>query len=204
MKILRLILISLLLSQILTVEEVTFNTAMKNLELLEKYAKFFKASNKNNDSLIQLVSSYIRESKYTGFAWTVVAGSCPSEFKQYITEMDQKENTAVSSILNYGDIKVRTSEIIDFVHLFAVINGLAFVNSYTKDASGLVGWAGDLAQLFQDVKNASPNTLVGIYNAANEYLGIKGGFGPADLISDLDAPIILEKVKKTGKVLLML
>ena len=192
------ILISLLLTQILS-EEISFPTAMKNLELLESYAKSYKATTGDKTSITQLVTSYIRESKYTGLAWQIVAGTCPSNFKTYITEMDQKSNTNVATVLKYGDIKVRTSEKIDFVHLFAVINGLSFVDSYTKEASGLVGWAGDLAQLFQDVKNANPNTLEGVYNAANEYLGKKGGFGAADLISDLDAPIILEKVKKTNK-----
>ena len=193
-----LILFVLLLSQILT-EEVSFPTAMKNLEILESYAKSYKAYFQDETPIIQLVSCYIRSKKYSDEYWIFIAGYCSEHFANYVSKKDKESNTNVASILDYDELKVRTNEKIDFVHFFAVINGIFFANSYTNEASGLVGWAGDLAQLFQDVKNANPNTLEGVYNAANEYLGKKGGFGAADLISDLDAPIILEKVKKTNK-----
>jgi len=41
----------------------------------------------------------------------------------------------------------------DFVHLFAVMNGIHYKKSYTKGVSSLVGWGDDLCQLIQDIKN---------------------------------------------------
>ena len=193
-----LILFALLLSQILT-EEVSFPTAMKNLEILESYAKSYKAYFQDETPIIQLVSCYIRSKKYSDEYWIFIAGYCSEHFANYVSKKDKESNTNVASILDYDELKVRTNEKIDFVHFFAVINGLFFANSYTNEASGLVGWAGDLAQLFQDVQGAIYNTTDELYNIADEFFGKKGQFGPADLISDLDAPIILSKVKKENK-----
>ena len=71
------------------------------------------------------------------------------------------------------------------------MNGIEFGESYTGGYSTLTGWGGDTAQLLQDIKGES-GTLDELINIVSTiYLGIKGQFGPADLVSDLDAPIIL-------------
>ena len=192
------ILFALLLSQILT-EEVPFPTAMKNLEILETYAKSYKADFEDNTPIIQLISCYIRSKKYKDIYWIFIAGFCNELFGSYVTLKDKELNTNVSSLLDYEEIKVRANEKIDFVHFFAVINGLYYANSYTDEASGLVGWAGDLTQLFRDVQGANFTEPDQLYNITDEFFGKKGGFGAADLISDLDAPIILNKLKKENK-----
>ena len=69
-----------------------------------------------------------------------------------------------------------------------------YSKSFTDKYSALVGWGGDTAQLTQDLKKYN-GTLDKLLVQANHLIGIKEQFGEGDLISDLDAPIILEKKK---------
>ena len=164
----------------------SFDEAISNLEILESYIEDYKISYNDTTSIDQLLLSYIRTGKYTGIAWTIVAGSCPDNLINYITEMDTEHQTKISEMRTYGEIETPTNEKLDFVHFFAVMNGLEYGNSFTSEGAGLVGWAGDLAQLFQDISTIT-GTVDELLNEAKNYLGIKGQFGPADLVSDLDA-----------------
>lgn len=187
-----LFILSLLFLNILTDITPTFDEAISNLEILESYITDYKQSSGDSTSLDQLLLSYIRTSKYTGTAWSIVAGSCPDALITYITQLDNEHQTKISEMRSYGEIETPTKEKIDFVHFFAVMNGLEYLNSFTAEGSGLVGWAGDLAQLFQDISSIS-GTVEELVNEARNYLGIKGQFGPADLVSDLDAVSVWNK-----------
>ena len=188
----------LLLTQILTTE-VSFSTAMKNLEILESYAKSFKSTYSGTESVNTILSCYIRETKYNDDIWRSVAGRCPSGFSSYVIEMDEKSNTEAAYVINYSFIKVRANEKIDFQHFFASINALSVVDSYTASDSIFGVWGGDLAELLYDVKDTSPNTLDAIYNEASNYLGKKGGFTASVLLADLDAPIIYSLKRNSAK-----
>ena len=191
MNFIKVVLITLLLNNIYTV---TFSEAIENLRKLETYIKKYKKSSNSKESLNHLILSYIREGKYTGFAWSTAAGNSPSGLAKYIIKLDAEKKTKVAACRKYGDIVLPTKEKMDFVHLFAVMNGINYSNSYTEKYSALVGWAGDTAQLFQDIQKYN-GTLAQLLEHANKYLGIKGQFGEGDLVADLDAPIILKKKK---------
>ena len=82
-------------------------------------------------------------------------------------------------------------ESIDFVHMFAVMNGIERGESYTSDAAHLVGWGGDTEQLLEDIMKETGD-LEYLMNVAKEnYFRVKGGFDEADLVSDLDGAILL-------------
>ncbi len=175
-----------------SVFSVTFSEAIINLRKLESYIKQYKTEKKSTVSLTHLITSYIREEKYKGTAWSIAAGSAPKDLHQYITKKDTEKKTNVTLCRKYGDIVLPTKEKFDFVHLFAVMNGIEYSKSYTDKYSALVGWGGDTAQLAQDLKKFN-GTIDQLLIEANKLLGIKGQFGEGDLISDLDAPIILKK-----------
>ena len=194
MKFITTILIFLFFKEIYTA---TFSEALLNLRKLESYIKQYKDEKKSKVSLNHLILSYIREGKYKGTAWTLAAGSPPSDLEAYIKALDTEKNTNAASCRGYGEIVLPSKEKLDFVHLFAVMNGINYGKSYTAGYSSLVGWGGDSAQLLQDIKGESGDLDTLIEIVLSKYLGIKGQFGEADLVSDLDAPVILNN-KKDG------
>lgn len=173
------------------IKSVDFNEAMENLEILEEYIKLYYNTNKQY-TITHLITCYIREGAYTGSSWSIAGGSIPSDLSQFIQTQDENEGTNVQSIKNYREIDLPNNEKFDFVHLFAVMNGIENGGSYSDKFAHLVGWGGDTFQLFQDIKD-NQGTLNELIIIAKEFLGTKGGFGSADLISDLDAPILLQK-----------
>lgn len=174
---------------------VTFDTALRNLEILESYISEYKNEKQSSKSLNHLILSFIREGKYNDATWTLVAGDVPKDLYDYIKEKDNQHGTKALDCRTYGDIYLPTKKNIDFVHLFAVMNGMENMPS----SSALVGWGGDLAQLAQDLKNNFKDltNLEQLMTQAKKFLGIKGQFGEGDLNADIDAPIIL-KMKKTS------
>ena len=174
---------------------VTFNEAINNLSILESYIKEFKTEKKSSASLNHLITTYIREGVYSSTEWSIAGGSSPSGLDEYIASKDKEKNTNAQSVRKIREIETPSKEKIDFVHLFAVMNGIEFGNSFTGGYSSLVGWGGDTAQLLQDIKVESGTLDELIETVLTKYLGIKGQFGPADLVSDLDAPVILNNKK---------
>ena len=181
----------LLFLYIQNINSVTFSEALDNLEILESYIQEFKNEKKPSASITHLVTCYIREGAYSSTEWSIAGGSSPTDLDAYIKAKDAEKNTNAQAVRNYREIVLPNKEKIDFVHLFAVMNGIEFGESYTGGYSTLTGWGGDTAQLLKDIKGES-GTLDELINiVSTKYLGIKGQFGPADLVSDLDAPIIL-------------
>lgn len=182
-----------LLLFIQNIDSVTFDEALDNLSILESYIKDYKTEKKSTKTLNHLILSYIREGKYSSTQWSIAGGSSPSDLHQYILDKDQEKNTNSEAVRNYGEIVLPSKEKIDFVHLFAVMNGIDFGGSYTGGYSSLCGWGGDTAQLLEDIKGEKGTLDELIDITLTKYLGIKGQFGEADLVSDLDAPVILKK-----------
>lgn len=190
MKSLCLILTFLLIQNIVTV---TFDVAMSNLEILEGYIKEYKSTHTTSSTVKFLTLCYIREGKYDSTQWRIAAGSCPSDLVTYISGKDTEKGTKAADTRTYGEINAPSGDKIDFVHIFACMNGIEYGGSYTGEYSTLVGWGGDTAQLAKDIKGETGTLDELISITRSKYLGIKGSFGQADLISDLDAPVILKK-----------
>ena len=169
-----------------------FENLLANLNILEKYMREYIKDKKPDSTPTHLIACYIREGAYSGMEWTIAGGALPSDLVQYIADKDSSEGTNAQSCRKYREINLPNNEMIDFVHLFAVINGIEFGNSYSGVVAHLVGWGGDTTQLIQDIQNEEGD-LEELMNKAKEFFMIKGGFGPADFVSDLDAPILLKK-----------
>ena len=174
----------------------TFNTVLENLKTLEGYIAEYKTEKQSSESLNHLILAFIRQGKYDDAQWTIAAGSVPSDLYDYVKAKDDSHGTNTLACRKYGDIVLPSKKKIDFVHLFAVMNGM----NYLPMATALVGWGGDLAQLAQDLKNnfGSVTDLDQLIQEARKFLGIKGQFGEGDLNADIDAPIILKR-KKTSQ-----
>ena len=150
----------------------SFSDMIQNLRILESYISQYKSEGKSKKSLTNLVVSYIREGKYKDVYWKVAAGSAPKDLADYVAKKDKEHGTNSAQCRKYGDIVMPSNEKSDFVHLFAVMNGIDYCGSYTKGVSALVGWGGDTAQLIQDIKklNGDENKL---YIEATKFFRIK-------------------------------
>lgn len=188
----KIIILLFFIAYIQGLESTDFTTVMNDLSNLEKYIKQYKEEKSEAKSLTHLIVAYIREGVYSDTTWGIAGGEIPKDLVSYIEEKDTSEGTNSQATRKYRSIELPNKEKIDFVHLFAVMNGIEFGNSYTKNFAHLVGWGGDTTQLFEDIKNEK-GTLDELMNACKNYFRIKGGFDEADLISDLDAPILLSK-----------
>ena len=173
----------------------TFDAVLDNLKILEGYISEYKTEKEASDSLNHLILAFIRQGKYDDMQWTIAAGSVPSDLYDYVKNKDETHGTNTLMCRKYGDIVLPTKKKIDFVHLFAVMNGM----DYLPLASALVGWGGDLAQLAQDLKKNFPTLtdLDQLIVEARKFLWIKGQFGEGDLNADIDAPIILKRKKSS-------
>ena len=169
-----------------------FTEVISNLRILESYIKEYKEEKNSEESLTHLVTCYIREGRYKDITWTIAAGTCPKDLATYISQKDTEKGTNASACRTYADTDLPTNERTDFVHLFAVINGIEFSNSYTEGTSGLVGWAGDLTELISDIKKCE-GEVDELYNEAKKYFMNKSGFDLGDYVADLDAPVFLSK-----------
>ena len=173
----------------------TFEAVMTNLKSLENYIKEYIKEKSSTQSLTHLVTCYIREGGYSGSEWTIAGGSIPDDLSEYITTKDSSAGTNAQSCKTYGEIDLPNKEKLDFVHFFAVMNGIENGNSYSAYFAHLVGWGGDTCQLFQDIKDEKGDFEALKEITSSQYFLLKGGFGLTDFISDLDAPIILNKKK---------
>ena len=188
--------ILLLLISLPIIFSVSFDQALDNLKKLESYISEYKTEKGSRESLNQLILGFIRQGKYDDATWMIVAGTIPQDLLPYIKEKDAQHNTKALDCRTYGDIYLPTKKNIDFVHLFAVMNGM----DYMPSSATLVGWGGDLAQLAQDLKNNFKDItdLDKLIVEARKFLGIKGQFGEGDLNADIDAPIILKRKKQSA------
>jgi hypothetical protein len=187
----KVIILLLFIAYINVIQTVNYEEVLQDLKNLEKYIREYIKEKSPSNTLTHLITCYIREGAYTGTSWTIAGGTIPSDLPQYIIDKDSAEGTNAQACQNHREIELPNSEKTDFVHFFAVMNGIEYGNSYVANFAHLVGWGGDTFQLLQDIKNEQ-GEIGEIMEVAKTYFNVKGGFGPADLVSDLDAPIILK------------
>ena len=167
---------------------------MTDLGNLETYIKdYMKEKSYNKTTLTHLIVSYIRLGGYSTQEWTIAGGSIPDDLDAYIKSKDEEKGTTAQATQTYRDMVMPNGDKLDFVHMFAVMNGIEHGNSYSGQFAHLVGWGGDTEQLLEDIMNEQGDVDSLMEIAKTNYFRIKGGFDEADLISDLDGPILLNK-----------
>ena len=171
----------------------SFETVMANLQALENYIKEYIEEKSSSQTLIHLLTCYIRQGSYSGQEWEIAGGSIPTDLSEYIVTKDKSAETNAQLCKTYGEIDLPNKEKLDFVHFFAVMNGIENGNSYSSNYAHLVGWGGDTCQLFQDIKGEKGDFDTLKEKTTSKYFLKSGQFGLTDFISDLDAPIILNK-----------
>ena len=176
------------------VNDVSFEKVITDLGNLETYIKdYIKEKSYKESTLSHLIICYIRLGAYTTQEWTIAGGTIPDDLAAYIKAKDEEKGTTAQATQTYRDMVMPNGDKLDFVHMFAVMNGIENGKSYSKNYAHLVGWGGDTEQLLVDIMK-QPGDIDNLMKIAKtSYFRIKGGFDEADLIADLDAPILLKK-----------
>ena len=169
-----------------------YEKMLKDLYNLENYIKeYIKENSYTNSTLTHLITCYIRIGVYTDKEWEPVGGLLPDDLISYITTKDEEKGTSAQATQTYREIVMPNGETIDFVHMFAVMNGIEHGKSFSDIYAHLVGWGSDTEQLLEDIMYQQGDLEYLMKFAKDNYFRIKGGFSEADLISDLDGPILL-------------
>ena len=174
------------------INDENYEKMLKDLYNLENYIKeYIKEKSYTNSTLTHLITCYIRIGVYTDKEWEPVGGLLPDDLVSYITIKDEEKGTSAQATQTYREIVMPNGETIDFVHMFAVMNGIEHGKSFSDIYAHLVGWGSDTEQLLEDIMYQQGDLEYLIQFTKENYFRIKGGFSEADLISDLDGPILL-------------
>ena len=174
------------------INDENYEKMLKDLYNLENYIKeYIKEKSYTNSTLTHLITCYIRIGVYTDKEWEPVGGLLPDDLVSYITIKDEEKGTSAQATQTYREIVMPNGETIDFVHMFAVMNGIEHGKSFSDIYAHLVGWGSDTEQLLEDIMYQQGDLEYLIQFIKENYFRIKGGFSEADLISDLDGPILL-------------
>jgi len=174
------------------INDENYEKVLKDLYNLENYIKeYIKEKSYTNSTLTHLITCYIRIGVYTDKEWEPVGGLLPDDLVSYITIKDEEKGTSAQATQTYREIVMPNGETIDFVHMFAVMNGIEHGKSFSDIYAHLVGWGSDTEQLLEDIMYQQGDLEYLIQFTKENYFRIKGGFSEADLISDLDGPILL-------------
>ena len=174
------------------INDENYEKMLKDLYNLENYIKeYIKEKSYTNSTLTHLITCYIRIGVYTDKEWEPVGGLLPDDLVSYITIKDEEKGTSAQATQTYREIVMPNGETIDFVHMFAVMNGIEHGKSFSGIYAHLVGWGSDTEQLLEDIMYQQGDLEYLIQFTKENYFRIKGGFSEADLISDLDGPILL-------------
>ena len=174
------------------INDENYEKMLKDLYNLKNYIKeYIKEKSYTNSTLTHLITCYIRIGVYTDKEWEPVGGLLPDDLVSYITIKDEEKGTSAQATQTYREIVMPNGETIDFVHMFAVMNGIEHGKSFSDIYAHLVGWGSDTEQLLEDIMYQQGDLEYLIQFTKENYFKIKGGFSEADLISDLDGPILL-------------
>ena len=130
------------------INDENYEKMLKDLYNLENYIKeYIKEKSYTNSTLTHLITCYIRIGVYTDKEWEPVGGLLPDDLVSYITIKDEEKGTSAQATQTYREIVMPNGETIDFVHMFAVMNGIEHGKSFSDIYAHLVGWGSDTEQL---------------------------------------------------------
>ena len=141
-----------------------FEKVMTDLENLEKYIRDYMDEYSYKDkTLTHLIVCYIRLGAYTTQEWTIAGGELPDNLTTYIADKDKEYETTAQATQTYREIEMPNKDINDFVHMFAVMNGIEHGNSYSSNFAHLVGWGGDTEQLLENIMTSTGDLEILLY-----------------------------------------
>lgn len=168
---------------------------------LEDYFIDYKNSKSESYTTIDIakgISNFLRSFKYGNIAfYTALLGGINNEFVNYVKNrnIDLYNNIseyASSEKLALGD---GIGGIIDIGHLAATVEGYIGPTSVSKI---WLGWAGDLAEMMNEVDNKHNETNEEYLKIAKELIGDRSKFGYADICTDADAIKIADMLKSSN------
>lgn len=173
-------------------------TIIDNLLRLQELAKLYCQKSGATQSEEFLMASFLRcgEERYMDKAWSNLAGDCV-EFSEFIKNEDNNQAALDLQKTKFFHDPV-TGEEIDFTHLMATLNTYLnqdLIYQLYPEVGDIGGWAGDCIQLAAEAKKAQVQEQE-LESFMNGRLGVTGKFGMGDILADIDALNIYEKLEE--------
>lgn len=168
---------------------------------LEDYFIDYKNSKSEAYTTIDIakgISNFLRSFKYGNIAfYTALLGGINREFVNYVKNRNINlynniKEYAESEQLALGD---GIGGIIDIGHLAATVEGYIGPTSVSKI---WLGWAGDLAEMMNEVDNKHSESNEEYLKIAKKLIGDRSKFGYADICTDADAIKIADMLKSSN------
>jgi len=184
-----------------------YETFLSNLKALEDYAAAYAGEHPASDPA-WLVANFIRagEERFSGAAWTQLAGAEDTAFSAYVREQEEAYNASASDKRNVMGLRnlvpfaVTGGETMDMAKLFALV--AAGLHTDAADREAVAGWASDLADLMAraDSKGITGTVEEMAQTIRTELLQKDAAFSRTDYLADLDGVRILDQVKAGGSI----
>ena len=158
---------------------IALKAIIDDVERLEEISKSYKQASYEKRVLI-----FVRCKRYNGTLWNIAGGSLETDFEGYVAEHQGEDDLFYLQTTN-SIVDIVTEKSVDFVHQFACMN-LAYQG---KGAGDLGGWAGDLCQLAQEVKNSTADKTY--KQIALDLFNKNSSFGSEDVLADVDGANIM-------------
>ena len=184
---------------------------LMNLNYLEIFAEYYAQENPNSNPL-DLVIKYIRSGvdRYRSGSWGIMAGTEDKQFFDFVAMMEETMNqdapsedvkVRITSLRNLKNITLPNGDKVDLGHVFGTMD----ITNHNKDSENhadVGGWAGDLVDLLElsDKMGVSGTIDEMVAEIGENCLGIypsdsgMPSFSKADILGDLDAYYIMQKV----------
>lgn len=171
----------------------SMNTFLSNLnELQNLLNQLYSNGEYSQKERAEAICSLIRHKVYNTPKWNAAAGLINTNFCNYV----KSQNPNLFEIMSQTDLVVTDylGQEIDVPHWAATIDGYLSISPIKDEWNG---WAGDLGSLIQKIQQMTNNSQD--YNwiinvAKNHFLYSGSVFSKQDLVSDIDAENIVNRI----------
>ena len=176
-------------------DETAFEELINKIQKLESISKQYNIDkNSTNDAQVR-VTQFIRQGRYSGFAWNLVGGTMESDFPSYVK--DNQGNDDLMALQSYSYFTIpHTNDQVDFVHMMALMNVAIISDEENIGNTDLAGWGGDLCQLVAELKEKNLTGSALQESACALFNGTTSSFSCYDLTADLDALNVVNVYKR--------
>lgn len=166
------------------------NSIIEKIKKLEEISnEYNKEKNSTKDATLRVLQ-YIRQARYVGFEWGIVAGTMESDFASYVQQHQGEINLqSLQSIQYFTSPKTKPNKNndVDFVHMLAVVNVLLYGSLENISCNDLASWGGDICQLAIELKDTGfTGTELQEY-ADNMFNNTTSSYSCYDVLANADA-----------------
>jgi len=178
------------------------DTIINKIKRLEEISNSYNQEKNSTKDATLRVLQYIRQARYVGFEWGVVAGTMESDFSSYVQQHQGEFNLqSLQTIQNFTSPKTKPNKNndIDFVHMLAVVNVILYGDLENFGYNDLASWGVDMCQLAIELKNTELTGSELQAQADSMFNNTTSSFSCYDVLANSDAFAIAKLHKELNQ-----